>query len=251
MSGRLANKRAIITGAATGIGQAIAAAFIAEGARVVIGDINERTGSETAKRFGDSASFVRCDVSDEQSVAALVREGVAWLGGLDVLVNNAGLQFAGVVESFEVARWDALMAVNIRGCFLTTKFAVPHLRAAGGGSIVNTASLAAKRSGPGMTAYAASKGAVMAFSATAAIELAPDKIRVNSVCPGFVDTPFNQPAITFIGGASVLDELVSKMVPLGRQAQPAEIAPLYVYLASDESAYVTAQAYSIDGGVYS
>ena len=251
MSGRLANKRVIITGAATGIGQAIAVAFIAAGARVVIGDINERTGSATARRFGDSASFVRCDVSDEQSVAALIRDGVAWLGGLDVLVNNAGLQFAGAVESFEVARWDALMAVNIRGCFLTTKFAVPHLRAAGGGSIVNTASLAAKRSGPGMSAYAASKGAVMAFSATTAIELAPDKIRVNSVCPGFVDTPFNQPAINFIGGATVLDELVRKMVPLGRQAQPSEIAPLYVYLASDESAYVTAQAYSIDGGVYS
>ena len=250
MSGRLQNKRAIITGAATGIGQAIANAFIAEGARVVIGDISDR-GRDTAAQLGASAKFVQCDVSVEESVAALISQGVAWLGGLDVLVNNAGVQYAGPLDSFTTARWDSLMAINVRGCFLTTKYATPHLRNAGGGSIVNTASLAAKRSGPGLCAYAASKGAVRAFSATAALERAPHKIRVNTVCPGFVDTPFNQPAIDFVGGRAALEELVSKMVPLSRQAQPQEIAPLYVYLASDESAYVTAQDYSIDGGVYS
>src|SRR6185437_16267625 len=121
-------------------------------------------------------------------------------GGIDVVVNNAGLQFAGSIETFDEQRWDALMKVNVRGIFLITKHALPHLRAAGGGSIINTASLAAKRGGPGIAAYAASKGAVMAFTTATALELAPHNIRANSVCPGFIDTPFNQPAIDFMGG---------------------------------------------------
>jgi dihydroanticapsin dehydrogenase len=142
------------------------------------------------------------------------------------------------------------MAVNTRGVFLATREVIPHLRAAGGGSIVNSSSLAGKRGGPGIAAYAASKGAVMAFTTAAALELARDRIRVNSVCPGFIDTPFNNPAIAFMGGREEQARIVERMVPLGRQAMPDEVAPLYVYLLSDESAYVTAQALSIDGGVY-
>lgn len=248
MSARLAGKRLIITGAATGIGRAVAEACVAEGARVVIADRNAETGHATATTL--RCSFIACDVSDEDSVRGMVDQAVARLGGLDGLVNNAGLQMAGPLETFALSDWEALMAVNLRGVFLATRAAIPHLRAAGGGSIVNTASLAAKRGGPGIAAYAASKGAVMALTTATALELAPDSIRANSVCPGFIDTPFNEPAIAFMGGRAAQAELVRRMVPLGRQAQPSEVAPMYVYLLSDESAYVTAQALSVDGGVH-
>lgn len=250
MVGRLTGKRLIVIGAATGIGRAVAQAFAAEGARVAIADISEAAGQRAAGEIGSAAHFFGCDVADEGSVRATIDAAAARLGGLDGIVNNAALQMAGEIESFATDRWDALMNVNIRGVFFGAKYAIPHLKAAGGGSIINTSSLAGKRGGPGISAYAASKGAVMAFSTAAALELAPHRIRVNSVCPGFIDTPFNQPAIDFMGGRAAQEELVKKMVPLGRQATPEEIAPLYVFLASNESSYVTAQALSVDGGVY-
>jgi NAD(P)-dependent dehydrogenase (short-subunit alcohol dehydrogenase family) len=248
MVARLLDKRILVIGAATGIGRAVAVAALAEGAGVVIADRAEDAGRRTAAELG--CQFLACDVSNEASMASLFGGAIAQLGGLDGLVNNAGLQRAGPLEASTVADWDSLMAVNARGVYLATRLAIPHLKAAGGGSIVNTASLAAKRGGPGITAYAASKGAVMAFTTAAALELAPDKIRVNSICPGFIDTPFNNPAIDFMGGRDAQAKLVKAMVPLGRQSTPGEIAPLYTFLLSDESAYVTAQAYSIDGGVY-
>ena len=248
MTSRLKDKRLLVVGAATGIGRAVVAAAVAEGARVVLADLAVEQGEATARELG--ATFIRCDVADEASVKATVTAAVERLGGLDGLVNNAGLQRAGALETITVDDWNSLMAVNTRGVFLATREAIPHLRAAGGGSIVNTSSLAGKRGGPGIAAYAASKGAVMAFTTAAALELARDRIRVNSVCPGFIDTPFNNPAIAYMGGREEQARVVERMVPLGRQAVPAEVAPLYVYLLSDESAYVTAQALSIDGGVY-
>lgn len=248
MTSRLKDKRLLVVGAATGIGRAVVAAAVAEGARVVLADLAVEQGEATARELG--ATFIRCDVADEASVKATVTGAVERLGGLDGLVNNAGLQRAGALETITVDDWNSLMAVNTRGVFLATREAIPHLRAAGGGSIVNTSSLAGKRGGPGIAAYAASKGAVMAFATAAALELARDRIRVNSVCPGFIDTPFNNPAIAYMGGREEQARVVERMVPLGRQAVPDEVAPLYVYLLSDESAYVTAQALSIDGGVY-
>lgn len=250
MAERLKDKRILVIGAATGIGRSVAQAALAEGARVVIADLAEAAGAAAVRELGPDCAFERCDVSNEASVQALMDAAVAHLGGLDGLVSNAGLQKAGPIETISVSDWDSLMAVNARGVFLATRFAIPHLKAAGSGSIVNTASLAAKRGGPGIAAYAASKGAVMAFTTAAALELAAHNIRVNSVCPGFIDTPFNNPAIDFMGGREAQARLVKAMVPLGRQSTPDEIAPLYTFLLSDESAYVTAQAYSIDGGVY-
>jgi len=250
MTDRLKGKRIIITGAVDNIGKAAVQAFIAEGARVVIGDIDSERGERVAAEFGAKVKFLPVDVTREDSVARLIDGGSSWLGGLDSLVQNAGLMVSGSILAFDPGQWDRLFAVNVRAHFFGAKYAVPHLRASGGGTIINTSSLAGKRGGPGLTAYAASKGAVIAFTTTLALELAPDRIRVNAVCPGWVDTAFNQPIIDFMGGREQQGVKVSTMVPLGRQGKPAEIAPLFVFLASDESSYVTAQSLLADGGAY-
>jgi NAD(P)-dependent dehydrogenase (short-subunit alcohol dehydrogenase family) len=250
MAGRLAGKRIILTGGVNNIGKEAAVQFVKEGARVVVGDIDEAGGRRTVAELGANAHFIAVDVTREDAVQNLVELGVKWLGGLDVLAQNAGLQHSGLVTDFDAARWDALFAVNARAHFFGAKHAVRHLRNAGKGSIINTSSLAGQRGGPGMTAYSASKGAVIAFSTALAMELAKDNIRVNTICPGWVDTPFNQPAINFMGGRDSQEAVVKAVVPLGRQAASSEIAPLFVYLASDESSYMTAQAITVDGGVY-
>jgi NAD(P)-dependent dehydrogenase (short-subunit alcohol dehydrogenase family) len=250
MVGRLAGKRIIITGAVNNIGREAAQQFITEGARVVVADIDAAAGRRTADELGSGAHFIKADVTKEEEVRDLIERGVAWLGGLDVLVQNAGVQLSGFVTDFDASKWDALFAVNARAHFFGAKYAIPHLRKSGKGSIVNTSSLAGKRGGPGLTAYSASKGAVIAFSTALAMELAKDNIRVNSICPGWVDTPFNQPAIDLMGGRTSQEAVVKSIVPLGRQAVPSEIAPLFVYLASDESSYMTAQAITVDGGVH-
>lgn len=249
MAGRLAGKRIIITGAVSNIGKEAVRCFVAEGARVVIGDRDD-AGATTAQEFGDVAHFIKVDVTSEDSVQNLIDQGAAWLGGLDVLCQNAGLQHSGAVTEFDGSKWDALFAVNARAHFFGAKHAIPHLRKNGKGSIINTSSLAGKRGGSGLVAYSASKGAVIAFTTALAVELAPDNIRVNAICPGWVDTAFNQPAINFMGGSDKQAKVVSAIVPLGRQAVSSEIAPLFVYLASDESSYMTAQSITIDGGVY-
>lgn len=248
MGNRLSGKRIVITGAANNIGKEAAMQFVREGATVAIGDIDEKLGQATADELG--AHFFKVDVTVEASVKDFIEAAVKKLGGLDVLVQNAGLQRSGSVTEFSAKDWDALFAVNTRAHFFGAKYAIPHLRKSGKGSIINTSSLAGQRGGPGLTAYSASKGAVIAFGTALAMELAPDNIRVNTVCPGWVDTAFNQPAIDFMGGRSTQDDVVKRVVPLQRQAQSSEIAPLFVYLASDESSYVTAQAMTIDGGVY-
>ena len=250
---QLEGKRAIITGAATGIGATTARMFAQEGARVVVADINDEVGARTVAEIrdeGGEAHFIRTDVTRESDVEALVNDGAEALGGLDVLFNNAGAQRSGPVTEFAQDQWDLLMAVNPRSCFFGVKHAVPVLRQAGGGSIINMASLAAVKGGAGLTAYSASKGAIVAFTKALAAELAPHNIRVNAVCPGWIDTPFNQPAIDFMGGREEQERIVKQIVPLGRQGTPEEIAPIVVYLASDGSTYMTGQALVIDGGVH-
>lgn len=251
MTDRVAGKRVLFTGAVCNIGQAAVEMLVAEGARIVVGDVRDDAGSALASRLDGAVHYLHCDVTDEASIREFVERGVAWLGGLDGLCQNAGIQYAGMIEGFPVGEWDHSFAVNIRSQFLCVKYAVPHLRAAGGGSIVNTASTAGLRGGAGSTAYAATKGAVITFSATLAVELAPDNIRVNAICPGWVDTEFNQRTIDLMGGREAQRKVVESTVPLGRQATPNDIAPMYVHLISDESAYTTAQAIKIDGGLTS
>ena len=253
MAGRLSDKRIIISGAVGGIGLASADAFVAEGARVVIFDIDEGRGPEAVERLDGTAPgrsrFIACDVSHEAAVQAALAKSADWLGGLDALVQHAGIQRAGLVETFSVADWDALMEINARSVFLGAKHALQYLREAERGCIVNTASTAGIRGGTGMTAYSASKGAIMAFSKALAVEYAEYGIRVNSVCPGVIDTPFNEPNIAVLGGRDVQDRLVEATVPLRRRGLPHEVAPIFVYLVSDESSYVTAQHFVVDGGM--
>jgi NAD(P)-dependent dehydrogenase (short-subunit alcohol dehydrogenase family) len=251
---QLEGKLVVITGAATGIGRATALLFAREGARVVIGDVNEKGAQETADSVnaetGDArARFFPTDVSRAEDMQALMRDAAEFMGGIDVIVNNAGEQRSGRVTDFEESEWELLMQVNPKSCFLGAKYGVSYLKERGGGSIVNMASLAGLKGGPGMTAYSASKGAIVAFTKALAAELAPDRIRVNCMCPGWIDTPFNQPAIDFMGGRSTQDEIVAEAVPLQRQGTPDEIAPGMLFLASDASSYMTGQALSIDGGV--
>lgn len=250
MAGRLAGKRIIITGAAENIGKQAASLFVAEGARVVIGDINETAGRATARELGTSAHFLPVDLTQEAAIRDFIAAAVAWLGGLDVLCQNAGVQIAGATAEFSVDRWDLMFSVNVRAQFLGVKYALPHLRKAGKGSIVNMASAAGVRGAPGLVGYSASKGASVLMGNALARELGAEGIRVNTICPGWVDTSFNDPAIERMGGRAVQDDLIRHEVPLQRQAQPREIAPLYVYLASDESSFMTGQALIIDGGVH-
>lgn len=251
---QLAGKVVVVTGAATGIGRAAALLLAREGAELVIGDFNEVGGRETVSLIEEagagSATFVATDVTRAADMEALMRAAVDERGGIDILINNAGAQRSGAVTDFTEADWDLLMAVNPKSCFLGAKYAVPYLRERGGGVIVNVASLAGLKGGPGMTAYSASKGAIVAFTKALAVELAPGGIRVNAMCPGWIDTPFNQPAIDFMGGRAAQDAIVRQVVPMGRQGVPDEIARGLLFLASDASSYMTGQALVIDGGVY-
>ena len=249
---QLVGKRVVMTGGAANIGRATAILLARHGASVVIGDLDAKGAAETVdmiKRDGGEASFVETDVSSEDAVKNLVDVAAERLGGLDMGFFNAGLQRSGAVTDFPVQEWDALFQVNPRHCFLGAKHLTPHLRASGGGVIVFTASLAAVKGGPGMTAYSASKGAIVGFGRALAAELAPDRIRVNTICPGWIDTPFNQPAINFMGGREAQERAVAQVVPLGRQGTPDEIATSVLYLASDASSYMTGQVLIVDGGV--
>jgi NAD(P)-dependent dehydrogenase (short-subunit alcohol dehydrogenase family) len=249
---QLVGKRVVMTGGAANIGRATAILLARHGASLVIGDLDTKGAADTVdtvKRDGGVASFVETDVSSEDAVKNLVDVAAERLGGLDVGFFNAGLQRSGAVTDFPVQDWDALFQVNPRHCFLGAKHLTPHLREAGGGVIVFTASLAAVKGGPGMTAYSASKGAIVGFGRALATELAPDHIRVNTICPGWIDTPFNQPAINFMGGREAQERAVAQVVPLGRQGTPEEIASSVLYLASDASSYMTGQVLIVDGGV--
>ena len=242
----LAGKRAVVTGALANIGRATALRFAEEGARLVLVDRDPGV-EETAAEAG--AHAVVADVASESGVAALFAVVAERLGGLDVLVNNAAIQRVGAITDFSVADWDETLGVNVRSCFLTSRAAVPLLRSAGGGAIVNTSSQTGLHGAPGATAYSASKGAIIAFTKALALELASDGIRVNAIAPGWVDTEFNRPAITMLGGDAAHGDLVRATIPLGRQARPAEIAAGTLFLASDASAYMTGQVLAVDGGI--
>jgi NAD(P)-dependent dehydrogenase (short-subunit alcohol dehydrogenase family) len=249
---RLEGRRALLVGAATGIGRAAANRLAREGALVAIADLNADDGDKTARAIedqGGKAWFFPVEVRTEADVADMVGGAVDALGGLDILVNSAGVLEVGPIETFPSDAWARILEVNLTGQFFVLKHAVPHLKEQGGGSVINIASAAGLKSGPGETAYAASKGGIIAFSRTLAMELAADNIRVNALCPGFVDTPFNDPATEYAGGPAAVDEFVRTFIPLGRQGEPKEIAGVIAFLASDDSSFLTGQAVLVDGGM--
>lgn len=249
MTNRMQDKVVAVFGGVSGIGYETVRLLISEGASVLVADLNADKGRELSEQFGEKIKIVRCDVSSEDDVARALDTAVSTFGKLDSVINNAGIQFSGEAAGFSLDSWQKIMAVNAGGAFLVAKHSIPYLLKTGAGSITNTASTAGLRGGPGMTAYSASKGAIVAFGRALAMELGGQNIRVNTVCPGWTDTAFNGPIIDILGGVSARDAVIKNSVPLQRQAHPREIAQIYVYLASDESSYMTGQAVVVDGGL--
>ena len=243
-------KVALITGSARGMGASIARLFAEEGARVVLSDILEAPLKALELELSGRGYEVlaqRHDVIDEASWEQIVQATETRFGRLDVLVNNAGVLDTAGVEASSLEAWERVVAVNQTGVWLGMKVAIPALRRSGGGSIVNTSSIYGIVGSGGSAAYHASKGAVRLLTKTAALEYAPDGIRVNSVHPGYVNTPMIEQALPE-ANVSML-KLLGEQVPLGRLAEPEDIARGVLYLASDESSYVTGSELVIDGGV--
>ena len=247
--GRLDGKVAIVTGAGGGIGRAMVVRFVEEGANVVAADVSEERVRETAELAGDGATAEVVDVSQPEQVARLVAAAVERHGKLTTMCNNAAISIPGDVTDVSVEDFDRTIAVNLRGVFLGCKYAVPALLAAGGGSIVNTGSVNSLVAEPFLSAYCASKGGVLMLSKAVALDYAEKGIRCNCLCPGWVDTPINHPHAERMGGLEGVLESLPEWQPIGRQGYPEEIAGAAVYLASDESAFMTGSAFVIDGGM--
>jgi NAD(P)-dependent dehydrogenase (short-subunit alcohol dehydrogenase family) len=245
---RLSGKIAIITGAGTGIGRACAIEFAKEGARVALVGRRREPLDDVAKHIGNSAFVCAGDVADPQDIERIVRETVEHFGGLNVLVNNAGKLSAGTVESHTEQEWDATFNTNVRGVWLLVKAALPHMRKSGGGSIINISSVLGLLGAKNRVAYAASKGAVTLMTKAMALDHAPEQIRVNAICPGIVETDLVAQFITQAPDPEAARKQRVALHPLGRFGKPADIAYCAVYLASDESAWVTGAAFPIDGG---
>lgn len=250
-------KKVLVTGAAQGIGRAIATAFHSRGADVMIADLNIEKASETAndvaQKPGGSISAVRCDVTDESSVRDAFRTAVASLGCLDILCNNAGTVSMAKTTDMTVAEWDITMGVNVKGVFLCTREGIPLILDVGGGTIVNISSQAGKRGYPLFSHYCASKAAVINFSRAVALEYAPD-IRVNCVCPGIVNTDMMdreyawEHAMTGESVESIKARWMSG-IPMGRFQEPEQVAGVVLFLASKAASEMTGQALNITGGM--
>ncbi len=244
--GRLDSKVAIVTGGAMGQGEAIVRAYAAEGAQVVIADVAKEQGQALADELGGSTHFVHHDVSDASSWAAVVEDANTRFGAVNVLANNAGILRFGDIERMPAEEVELLWRVNQMGVFLGMQAVSRTMRKNGGGSIVNASSVEGLAGMPSCTAYAATKWAIRGMTKCAAMELGPKGIRVNSVHPGMIDTP-----MTRVHGGDAAMEYGASKVPLRRVGTPDDIAPVYVFLASDESSYINGAEIAVDGGVTS
>ena len=252
----LEGKTAIVTGSGNGIGRAIATAMAEAGARVTVSDVLVEDGERTVKEIvdrGGEAVFVPADVSQESDVRNLVDAAADTFGSIDILVNNAGVGGSpGRIHETDPSDFDRVIGVNLRGTFLCAKFVIPHFLSKGAGCIVNIASTYGLVGAPNAPAYCASKGGIINLTRQLAVDYGPDHIRVNAICPGYVDTGLRRRRATMseteLAAALARREKAARMQPLGRQAQPVEVANVAVFLCSDGASFMTGSIVTVDGG---
>ena len=251
--GRLQGKVGLITGGAGAIGRATARRFAAEGAVVVVADRDAGRAEDVATAVraegGGQALGLDVDVASDDSVAAMVDRAVAAYGRIDILFTCAGVLVSGSVTETSLADWDRTLAVNLTGPFLASRHVIPVMLANGGGSVVHMSSTAGLVGETSIAAYCASKGGVLMLARQMALDYARQGVRVNVICPGWIDTPFNDPAIQAAGGKEALQPFVDQMVPIGRQGTPDEVADVVTFLASDEARLMTGSVVTVDGGL--
>jgi dihydroanticapsin dehydrogenase len=239
----------LIAGGATGIGLAAMRGFRTRGDGVLLADINEEAAQGAAgEELPGPARGIRCDLSTPTGPRVAVEEAVAFLGGLDVVFANAGLLISAPLETWTIDQWDKSVATNLRAPFLLVQAATPHLRNSSDASVILTSSTGAMRGHAGMPAYHATKAGLLGLARSLADELAPDEVRVNCICPGWIDTPFNDPYWSFQSNPKAARRVIEEQIPVGRQGQPEEVAGVVLFLASPASRYITGAAIVVDGG---
>jgi NAD(P)-dependent dehydrogenase (short-subunit alcohol dehydrogenase family) len=248
MTQRLQHKTAIVTGAGSGIGRAIALAFLREGAQVVLVGRRQDRLEAVARDSHASPLVIPADVSKREDIERVLQQTAAHFGGIHVLVNNAGILHAGNAEQITEAQWDQTFNLNVRGLWLLSRGVLPHMRQAGGGSIINVASVLGINGARVRACYAASKGAVVLLTKCMAIDHGVDKIRVNAICPGFVETELTAEVLRSAPDPQAVRKQRIAVHPIGRLGEPEDVAGMAVYLASEESAWVTGTTLAVDGG---
>lgn len=248
MAHRLQNKIAIVTGAGSGIGRAIAEAFIREGAQVVLVGRRKDRLEAVAHESGAAPLVISADVSKREDIDRVLQQATAHFGGIHVLVNNAGILHIGNAEQITEEQWDQTFDLNVRGLWLLSRGLLPHMRKAGGGSIINIASVLGINGARLRACYAASKGAVVLLTKCMAIDHGVDKVRVNAICPGFVETELTAEVLRRAPDPQAVRKERTAVHPIGRLGEPEDVAGMAVYLASDESAWVTGATLAVDGG---